>query len=95
MDSIEACNEVPAFLYQTCFEGILNGFTQHGEPGNLHPKGYAFCDEFSKVVPSKSSECYENFTNRLKSSYTKEQMIDACMYITADRKVLACAEYMQ
>jgi plastocyanin len=78
-DSLEACSLVPDFLYETCFEGILNGFVQHGEPNNLHPKGYAFCSE--EAMPKEQQQgCFESFTRHLKLIYTTDQVKNACSY---------------
>lgn len=93
-DSIKACAEVPDYLADACFGGILNGFIQHGEPGNLHEKGYSFCDEASLSI-SQTDRCYAGLTSALISIYSKEQMKAACEYIKPKRDIPECAQYLQ
>jgi len=92
-DSVQACSIVPQFLYESCFRGVLNGFIQHGEPGNLHPKGYAFCGEPS-LSKAEQDDCHKTFTYMLQGTYTKEQMKTACEYIQNLREVEACTEVL-
>lgn len=91
-DSMEACHLVPNFLYKACFEGILNGFMQHGEPGNLDAKGYAFCEEES-LNALERNECYEQFTQMLRGTYTETHMEQVCSVVTQKREVAACADF--
>lgn len=92
-DSVAACNIVPKYLYESCFRGILNGFIQHGEPGNLHQRGYLFCGEPS-LNDNQSKMCYEYFTEMLSYVYTEEQKKKACIYISKDKFVRACETYL-
>ena len=91
-DSITACNLVPLYLYDSCFNGILNGFIQHGNPLNLHEKGYAFCGE-AGLTQAQQSSCYEKYTGHLENVYTNEQMKESCKYIQSALQVSACDKY--
>jgi len=91
--SIEACSIVPDFLKYECFKGILNGFVQHGDPLNLHIKGYAFCDEFGPAE-NKIFDCYETLTDMLQWTYKTEQIVEACRYATKIRNVQNCDKYL-
>jgi hypothetical protein len=94
-DSIEACDMLPPFLHKTCFDGILNGFIQHGEPGNMHKKGFAFCREFATTNTSKEAECYDSLLLQLASVYTKSQMQEACSGAVPVKKMTSksCGTY--
>lgn len=91
--SLEACHLVPDYLYGACFDGILNGFIQHGEPDNLHDKAYAFCNE-KGLSPEEHDSCYDKFTGMLKWTYSKEKMVGVCAEITKDRVVHNCDEFL-
>jgi hypothetical protein len=87
--SIDACRIVPDFLFKACFEGIINGFVQHGEPGNYHVKGYAFCDE-AYLTKEESVQCYEGLTRMLEWLYNPEDFKRACDYIEYDPRAQQC-----
>ena len=87
--SIEACRVVPDYLFDACIRGILNGFIQHGEPGNLHEKGYAFCDE-KQLTDIESLNCYKKFTEMLQWEYDDEQMKTACAHASKKREIQTC-----
>ncbi len=91
-DSIVACDLVPEHLYESCFGGILNGFIQHGNPLNLHEKGYAFCGE-NGLTQMQQSNCREKYTEHLENVYTLEQMKKSCEYIQAIQKIPTCDKY--
>jgi hypothetical protein len=86
---------LPPFLHKTCFDGILNGFIQHGEPGNMHKKGFAFCREFATTNTSKEAECYDSLLLQLASVYTKSQMQEACSGAVPVKKMTSksCGTY--
>ncbi len=88
--SIDACRLVPSFLFIDCFSGILNGFVQHGEPGNVHQKGYDFCTE-EYLNDEERTFCYRDFTRMLQNEYEADQFKKACEYINFDPRSLYCA----
>lgn len=87
--SIDACRIVPEFLFVACFEGILNGFIQHGEPGNAHIKGYAFCNE-TYLNETEEEQCYFGLTRILQWVYSSEEFKKSCQYIQYDPRAPQC-----
>ena len=88
--SIDACRIVPDYLFEDCFVGIVNGFIQHGEPGKLHIKGYAFCQE-DHLTDSERNMCYENLTRMIEYVSTPEEFKTACEYINYDPRATLCS----
>ena len=75
--NILACRAIPKSLFDSCIEGIANGFIQHGDPLNLHTKGFAFC-QADYLTSSERALCLKDFTQLLRWYYTKEQFKSAC-----------------
>jgi plastocyanin len=83
-DSLEACAMVPGYLFDACFDGILNGFIQHGDPKNLHDKGFAFCEE-PMQAPASRTDCYQRFVGKFLSySYNDEKFAQAYAALPED-----------
>lgn len=88
--NIEACRTVPDFLFRYCMQGIANGFIQHGEPNNLHPKAFAFCSA-AYLSETEQSLCFEIFLNMLTWHYSHEQFKNACALVADRFRVPQCS----
>ncbi len=78
--NIEGCRSIPTFLFEACMRGIANGFIQHGEPNNLHPKAFAFCGA-DYLHEDERSLCFNIFFGMLQVHYSKEQFKQACALV--------------
>lgn len=93
-NNIDACRLVPDFLFKACFEGILNGYIQHGEPGNFHTKGYAFCEE-TYLTSEERDMCYFGFTRMIQWQYSETDFKKVCQYINYDPRAVQCAPFKE
>lgn len=88
--NIEGCRSIPEFLFISCMQGITNGFIQHGEPNNLHEKGFAFCNA-DYLDEGEKSLCFEFFLGGLRAHYTQEQFQEACALLEEQYRLRECA----
>ncbi len=87
--NIEACRAIPKWLLESCIQGIANGFIQHGDPSNLHTKGFAFCLA-DYLTFDERNLCLQNFTQMLRWYYTEEQFKNACALLHKKEQPEAC-----
>lgn len=55
--TILQCRNLPSYLYKQCFNGVLTGFTAHGDPERAYIKGLVFCEE-DLLTEDEKKECY-------------------------------------
>ena len=89
--NIEGCRSIPAFLFDPCMQGIANGFIQHGEPNNLHGKGFAFCLA-DYLTEEERQICFKHFLGMLGAHYTPAQFKDACALVEEKYRNQSCTE---
>jgi hypothetical protein len=87
--SVEACRTVPEDLFQNCFQGILTGFMQHGEPNNEHEKGFAFCSE-DYLTTHEKSFCFQSLLHMLRVHYSDEQFAKICPLVDKQYRIPDC-----
>jgi hypothetical protein len=86
--SISACDIVPQELEKECIRGLAIGFATHGEPGNMHEAGFAFCRD--SYTAAQKGMCLESMVQELISRYPKERLRSACQELDVEEKA-ACA----
>jgi len=87
--NIEACRAIPAFLLDSCIQGIANGFIQHGDPLNLHGKAFKFC-RADYLTSDERSSCFMHFMGMLRWYYTKEKFIEVCNTLDSKDRPREC-----
>lgn len=75
--TIEVCRVVPEYLKQRCIFGIANGYYFHGEPNNVHIKGFEFC-RANFLTAEERKMCFTEFNGFLYNNYSEEQFINTC-----------------
>ncbi len=50
-------------LYEVCFEGILDGLMNQGEPAREYVRGFVFCEE-TVLTEKEKDRCYEYIIGR-------------------------------
>jgi hypothetical protein len=87
--NIEACRIIPTFLFESCIQGIANGFIQHGDPANLHERAFKFCSA-DYLTEEERSLCYRKFLGMLPTHYSPEQFKEACALVDEKYRTLDC-----
>jgi len=87
--NIAGCRTLPAFLFNSCMQGIANGFIQHGEPQNLHTKGFAFCSA-SYLFDHEKQLCFDIFLQMLLNNYSHKDFVKACTFVPEVHKIRQC-----
>jgi hypothetical protein len=75
--NIEGCRSIPSIFFDACMNGIANGFIQHGEPNNMHVKGFAFCNA-DYLKEEEKEICFGHFLGMLRFHYEAPRLAEAC-----------------
>jgi hypothetical protein len=90
--NIQACRNVPSYLQKKCIQGIANGFIQHGEPNNLHLKGFAFCAA-DYLTEEERGICYSSFIGMLRWVYEEDLYLTACGILPEEVSIQYCTKH--
>lgn len=71
------CRSLPAYLHQSCFDGVLLGFTAHGEPGQEYVKGLGLCRSDILNVAERT-QCYQKLLANFSGEYPREKIARIC-----------------
>ena len=88
--NIEACRMVPLFLFDSCIQGIANGFIQHGDPENLHDRAFKFC-RADYLTDEEEKACFTHFISMLYWNYDTEKFKTVCSTIDPSIRPEACS----
>jgi len=56
------CRNLPNYLYEKCFAGVISGFIGHGDPKKAYIKGLAFCEE-TVLEEDDKNVCYKHIVS--------------------------------
>ncbi len=87
-DSVDACHIVSGPLAVACMEGLVLGFVTHGEPGNAHEEGFAFCRTYYEG--NERTLCLTKMLDELSWNYTSSQMKEACAFLGNNERTTKC-----
>lgn len=87
-ESMEACRLVPSYLFEGCIRGLASGFTEHGEPNNMHEEGFSFCRS-GYMTPEEYRICITSMVGMLSHQYSPELLAQACSALRDDETVWA------
>lgn len=87
--SVAACGIVPQALKTECMRGFAIGFATHGEPGNMHEQGFAFCRDV--YAGEERATCLKVMVRELIARYPDERMRAACQQLSTEEQ-RACAD---
>ena len=86
--SVEACAAVPEEYFSECMRGLALGFATHGDPGNLHAAGFAFCESYYEG--GTQSLCFEKMVDELYLNYGAQAVRNACAELGPAKRPSAC-----
>ena len=75
--NIRDCRSLPEYLRVPCVNGIMLGFSAHGEPGEEYVKALSFCRGDLLTVDERDL-CYRNLFGGAVSSYPPEKIAQIC-----------------
>jgi len=71
------CRSLPEYVYKACLQGIVLGFTAHGEPGREYVKGLDFCRS-PILTEAEEEQCHRKLLRDLSSLYLPEKLAEIC-----------------
>jgi len=75
------CRSLPEYVHKACLvDGIVLGFTAHGEPGQEYVKGLDFCRS-SILKKIEQEQCHKQLFKNLSSLYPPEKLAEICQSV--------------
>ena len=75
------CRSLPEYVHKACLvDGIVLGFTAHGEPGQEYVKGLGFCRS-SLLKKTEQEQFHKQLFKNLSSLYSPEKLDEICQSV--------------